>query len=273
MKRRLALVAPLLLVALGCASVDGNPHLDRCLKAEGGSTTLADRCRRALDWGGLSARQQAAAWTNIGVANTELGRDGDALEALDRAVAADPAFASARINRALARARRGQTEGALEDWSEAIDLRPKDPEPRAGRASLLLQSGEPEAALDDLDAALALDPESPDIHFNRGVALAELGRRDDAAQAFGRVIEFAPDDASAHLRRGLLFAEDDPERALRDLDAAIERAPRWAAAWATRGRLRERLGMREGAGDDYRRAFELGHQASWLNEKIEALGG
>lgn len=267
---RLLLIAALSLAAAPAAA---NPWLEPCLKAEGASTTLADRCGRALDWGGLSAREQAAAWTNIGVANAELGRDGDAMGAFDRAAAADPRFAPAFVNRALARARRGMTEAALEDWSRAAALRPDDPEPRLGRASLQLQRGRPEAALEDLNAALALDPENADAHFNRGLALAALNRREAAARAFSRVLALAPGDASAHLRRGLLHAESDPERALADLSEAVRLAPDWAEAWATRGRLQERLGRREAAAEDYRRAFELGHQAQWLNRKIEELGG
>jgi hypothetical protein len=33
------------------------------------------------------------------------------------------------------------------------------------------------------------------------------------------------------------------------------------------------MGNREAAARDYRRAFELGFQAPWLNRRMEALGG
>lgn len=273
---RCLLLALIAAVAAGLAAAPpahANPHLDGCVRAQGSSTALADKCRRAIEWGSLNAREMAAAWTNIGVAYSELGRDGDALGAFDRAALADPRFAPVFINRALARSRRGMTDKALEDWSTAASLRPRDPEPLVGRATLQLQRGRASEALTDLDQAVRLAPGDVDAQFNRGVALEALGRKDDAAQAFSQVLMIDPRDASAYLRRGVILAEKDPARGLQDLDAALSISPNWAAAWATRGRINEAAGRREAAAGDYRRAFELGYQAPWLNQKIEALGG
>lgn len=267
---KLRLVLPLLLLA---APASANPWLSRCLNGQGESANLADACRRAVDYGGLSAREQAVAWTNVGVALSEMGRDGDALSAFANAQAADPRFAPIYTNRALALSRRGRDAEALEDWSQAIALRPESAEPLIGRATLRLQSGRVEAALQDLDRAVAVDPQSADAHYNRGVALAQLGRKDEAAQAFGQVLRIDPQDAAAHLQRGAALLETNPQAALADFDAAVRISPGWAAAWATRGQAQERLGRPEAASADYRRAFELGYQAPWLNRKIEALGG
>ena len=111
------------------------------------------------------------------------------------------------------------------------------------------------------------------MHYNRGLALSALSRGAEAAASFGKVLRIDPNDAAALLQRGLALLPTDPAAALRDLDAAIRVSPNWAAAWATRGQAQEKLGRREAASADYRRAFELGYQAPWLNRKIEALGG
>lgn len=276
-RRGLSLGAGLALLVAGAALVPvpaaAQAYLRNCLEAKGASATLADQCRRALDGGGLSARQQAGAWVNIGVALSEMGRDGDALAAFDRGVAADPNFGAGFINRALARARRGDTGGALDDWGRAIALAPGAAEPLVGRATLQLQRGQAAAALGDLDRAVRVAPQDPDAHYNRGLALSALGRGREAAEAFGRVLRIDPNDAAAHLQRGVALLTLDPSAALRDLDAALRISPNWAAAWATRGQAQEKLGRTEAASADYRRAFELGYQAPWLNRKIEALGG
>ncbi|MFO7856052.1 MAG: tetratricopeptide repeat protein [Paracoccaceae bacterium] len=268
--RRLFLAAPLAFV-MGPAAA--NPYLDTCLDPAAPPATAADQCRRAAEWGGLSAREAAQAWTTAGVALSELERDGDALAALDKAVAADPGYQPGWAMRAISRARRGLTEGALSDWEEALRRAPRDWRTRLARAAFLLREGRADDALADLDRAAAMEPRAPDVHFNRGLALAELGRTEAAREAFGHAIRLDPGDAEAHLRRALTWAEDDPAAALSDLDAAVRLAPDWAAAWATRGRLQERLGDADAAMRDYRRAFELGLQAPWLNERIEALGG
>ncbi|MEM1316599.1 MAG: hypothetical protein AAGI51_18725, partial [Pseudomonadota bacterium] len=60
---------------------------------------------------------------------------------------------------------------------------------------------------------------------------------------------------------------------LRDMSRAIELAPRRADFYAFRGEVLEGMGRVADANRDYRRAFELGLQSPWLNQKIEALGG
>ena len=272
-----ALHAPVLAVALVAALVappaaaQDRASLRVCLDPAASSRGAAEACRRALDRGGLTVREQSAAWTNLGAALTELDRDGDALTAFDRAVAADPAFAPARINRALVRARRGMEDAALADWTEAIRLAPADWEARQGRAGLLLRLGRPEAALADLEAALNRAPREADLHVNRGIALAALGRIGQARAAFDRAVTLAPDDPVPWLERGRLRAEADPQGALSDFTEALRRDPAWAAVHVDRGRLLERLGRTEAALSDYRRAFELGLQDPWLNARIEAL--
>jgi len=268
--RRLLLAASF---AFAAAPAAANPYLDVCLDPATPPATAADQCRRAAEWGGLSAREAAQAWTTAGVALSEMGRDGDALAALDKAVAADPGYQPGWAMRAISRARRGLSEGALSDWEEALRRAPRDWRARLARAAFLLREGRAEDALADLERAAAMAPREPDVHFNRGLALAELGRTEAAREAFGRTIRLDPGDAQAHLRRALTRADGDPRGALSDLDAAVRLAPDWAAAWATRGRLQERMGDAEAAMRDYRRAFELGLQAPWLNERIEALGG
>ena len=52
-------------LAFAAGPASAQVHLRNCMEAKGASASLADSCRRALDAGGLSARQQAGAWVNM----------------------------------------------------------------------------------------------------------------------------------------------------------------------------------------------------------------
>ena len=137
MRRRLLALSLAPAMAGGWAGAAmANPHMKTCLDPDFTAPTIANFCTRALDWGGLKPAEAAAAWTNLGVANSELGRHGQALQAYDAAVAADPAFQPAYANRALAREKRGQVKGALDDFDRALRLNPADAGSLIGRAAL-----------------------------------------------------------------------------------------------------------------------------------------
>ncbi|MEO0683056.1 MAG: tetratricopeptide repeat protein, partial [Pseudomonadota bacterium] len=161
----------LLAAVLAPAPAAANPHLAACVDPASPLRTMAEACRRALDWGGLSRREQAAAWTNTGVALAEFDRHGDALAAYDRAARADAGFAPLYVNRAISRARRGRIDGALEDWTQAIRLSPRDWESRLARSGLLLQAGRAAEALADADAAVRLVPREGAAQHARARAL------------------------------------------------------------------------------------------------------
>jgi len=268
---RLALAAALLAAPAGPARA--NEAFRTCMDPDVSSATMVDFCKRAVEWGGLTRREQAAAWTNVGVGLSELGRHGDALSAYDRAVAADPRFAPAYQNRALARQKRGMVKGALEDFAAALKLDPRDAPTLVARGVFYLERGLPEEALKDLDRAVRFDRDSADAWYHRGRALLMLGETGKAAESFTRTLRLDPNDAAARLQRAAARAKSDPRRARADYDAAVRLAPNWAEAFAARGRFLDAQGDRAGADADFRRAFELGYQAEWLNRRIEAMGG
>jgi tetratricopeptide (TPR) repeat protein len=63
---------------------------------------------------------------NRGVMLQELGRDAEALESWDRAVAADPTYANAWVKRGMGRFMAGQGDLARTDLCEALARAPAD---------------------------------------------------------------------------------------------------------------------------------------------------
>ncbi len=267
------LAAPLALGLIGAGQPAlANPHLKVCLDPGVSAQTMADFCQRALDFGFLSAEEEAAALTNIGVGLSELGRYGDALTAFDKAVARNPRFFAAYPNRALAREKRGQVKGALEDYETALRLRPRDVGSLIGRGVLYLKRGVLDLALKDFETAARLDRKSLDAQYNLGLTYLALGRNGQAASAFTAALRIAPDDPQSYLQRGLALRPVDAAGAERDFAKAMDLRPRWPDPYVARGEMRDARGDREGANADFRRAFELGHQAEWLNQRINEIG-
>ena len=177
------------------------------------------------------APNQIFAMVNLGVLH---GRQGDpeAVEWVDRAVAARPDWGLTHKWRAEVLGMLGRHEEANASWRQAAELAPRDVEYQyraalaaqtsgdvAGSRAYLdrlhavvdahrdsrflegfaLQSaGETAAALAAYDRHLAGAPEHAKSWFNRGLALRDLGRHEEAVESLLRSLELDPDNRSAH---------------------------------------------------------------------------
>lgn len=122
-------------------------------------------------------------WYELGC-ELELTALDQAKDAYERAVAADPDHADARVN--------------------------------LGR--LLHEEGAPAAAEKQYRAALAVEPDHDTAAFNLGVALEDLGRIDDAVRAYERALALDSANADAHYNlAGIYERRGDKHAALRHL--------------------------------------------------------
>jgi Tfp pilus assembly protein PilF len=228
-------------------------------------------CTQALS-GRLTPRQEALAALNLGLARLQLEDFARAEEAFDRALRADPAEARALGGRAQAREAQGKLPAAAVDWNAALALDPRDAGLLAGRGAFRLRAGNPGGAAADFEAAARLEPRETRHRFNLGLALAELGRDAEAERAFSQVIAADPADAGAWLNRARLRAVPNPTQALADFDQAVARGGEWSVPWFERGVLKDSMGRKAEADQDFRRAWELGHRSEFLTERIRAMG-
>jgi tetratricopeptide (TPR) repeat protein len=118
----------------------------------------------------------------------------------------------------------GDLHGALEEVGRAFQFEPTAPDLAAKLADLSLQTGDAVAGLEYAQRAIALGDRSGRAHFLSGTALAAMGRLADAEPEF--------------------------ERAVHDDSTMVE-------GWEYLGRLRDERGNLKGAGEAYRRAYEL----------------
>jgi len=97
-----------------------------------------------------------------------------------------------------------------------------------------------------------------ELHYRRGNLRLEDGLYREALTEFEGQLRIHPEDPAGHLGKGLaLMGLTRNDEALAAIDHAIALKPDFAAAFANRGILRDRMGLSEKALGDYRRALAL----------------
>ena len=117
---------------------------------------------------GLTAKE----WWKKGAALSHLGRDQEALQCCDKALAIDP-------NDAVAWALKGAALGTLGRYQEAIPC---------------------------YDKALAIDPKNADSWASKGAALCLLNRHREAIPCIDKALAIDPQNVSAHQVKRVISA-------------------------------------------------------------------
>lgn len=107
------------------------------------------------------------------------------------------------------------------------------------------------------------------MEYRRGNYRLEDGKPEEALQEFDTVLRKDPNHAPSHLGRALaLMAMRQNDEALISFGVAVEIRPDFAAVYANRGILHDRMGRYPQAIADYRKALtlnlELGDGPGWL---------
>jgi tetratricopeptide (TPR) repeat protein len=146
---------------------------------------------RGLPAAGAGARPDAQML--LGVAYQQLGRAADALQALERAAAADPTNPEALRALAQAYLQAGRPAGdAARLYERALAVQPALAWMRAEYADLLESEGLTERAAGEYRRALVEQPSLAGAWFNLGALLAGRGRTAEATDALGRAVRLDP---------------------------------------------------------------------------------
>lgn len=151
--------------------------------------------------------QVPQAWNNRGNALQELRRPLEALDCFDRAVALNPGYVEAWNNRGNALKDLKRLDEALASYDKALTLRPDYAPAHMNRGNALRDLKLPHHALRAYDQALRLNPRYPEAHLNRGNALRDLHRPEEALASFDHALRARPDYAEAIGNRGNILAE------------------------------------------------------------------
>lgn len=249
--------------------------------------------------------------TQLGLALSEMGRPGDALPHLQRALEAQPWNDGAMLNLAailitkndpdsLAEAKRllahigdaeryakkininlgriAKAEGRYAEALAAIDAAlgfpPAKPATLADRGYVLWKLGRLPEALADLDTAIGLDEEIAPAWLNRGNVLMDLERPQEAERSFARSVDVDPLYSKGWDQLGISRqARGDRAAALEAFNRAVTLDPKDAEAVYNRGNLLADTGRVAEAITDYCRAIEIDPKlaGAWFNRAVLRL--
>ena len=203
---------------------------------------------RALAFGEIRDEAAELAAVMLGVTERVRGRLDAALAALERALELNAANHGARVQRVLVLLRLGRLEDADRDLKILARAAPRDPQALYARGMRALMGGRPQEGLELLQTASEAAPQSVPVLVALGLAHAALGNREQAMQALGRALGMRPWllDVRLILAR-LLLRWNEPQEALKVVDAAPPRQREDPAWHAVRGMALLRLGRREEA--------------------------
>jgi len=118
-----------------------------------------------------------------------MGRQGDAQEALDKAIELDKGLADAYWLRGRLRLKQGASRDAIFDLEHARQLKPSRYDAVADLAVAYADTGRLQKALDSWEEAIAKEPDNATWHFRYGKLLSSSGNGAMAAAHLKRAID------------------------------------------------------------------------------------
>ena len=168
--------------------------------------------------------QDALAWARLAELWLMLGHRDLAREAAETAVGLAPGLERVHVVRGFAALAEIRTREARESFEKAILLDSADPQPRFGLGLAIIRDGDLEEGRRNLEMAVGLDSNSSLMRSYLGKAYFEERRDPLDAQQFEIAKELDPLDPTPYLYDAIRKqSENDPVRALQDIQASIER--------------------------------------------------
>ena len=154
-------------------------------------------------------------------------------------------------------------------------IKETDPDELLNQGVVLLEEGQYDRAIAYFNKAIEINPKYADAYNNRGNAYAKKGQYDKAIADYNKAIEINPRFAAAYNNRGNAYMGNGQyDKAISDYNKAIEINPRDAFAYDNRGFVyMVKLGNKNKACSDWKRACELGDCSKWGNvNKLLCIG-
>ena len=197
-------------------------------------------------------------WKILAVIFKSTGRNSEAVDANQRAVALSPQDREAHYNFANTLKELGRLSEAEVSYKQAITLKPDYTLAHNNLGNTLQELGRLDEAEASYKQAIALKSDYAEAHSNLGVTLKELGRLDEAEASCAQAIALKPDYALAHSSLGNTLQElgrlDEAEASYKQ---AIALKPDFAEAYSNLGVTLKELGRLDEALASYTQAIAL----------------
>ena len=230
----------------------------------------------------LAAMQRAAtllpgdgeALNNLGIVLHNLNRLGEAEASFRRALQIKPDYAEAHCNLgSLLNDMRRQDE-AEASFRRALQIKPDYAEAHCNLGSLLNGVRRQDEAEASFRRALQHRSDLAEAHSNLGNILKDMGRLNEAEASYCRALEIAPHLAEAHNNLGIVLQElARPDEAEASYRKALQIRPDYSDAYANLAHTLSSLGRTNEALACYQRQIELDPEAVSAQHHIAALTG
>jgi tetratricopeptide (TPR) repeat protein len=262
------------------------------LREELKSSKGGQRAQEQTDYKAAIKKLSAVDWFKEGYALAESGKYREAISLYDKAIDADPGYASAYSVRGWAYYKIGDHTSALKDYGRALELKPNYAGALANRSWTLWKMRQYDKALvdanraielapdyarayvlraliylymnnnvnaiEDSNKAIELNPNSALAYLYRGGAYRNIGRYEEAFKDYQKSIWINPADPDVYHNRGYAYLlQKKYEDALRDINKALELDPNSVRALHRRGLVYNQLKDYKGAIRDFSKAIEL----------------
>ncbi|MFN6229150.1 MAG: tetratricopeptide repeat protein [Dolichospermum sp.] len=200
----------------------------------------------------------ASQWLERGNQLWRLRRYPEAIQAFEAAIKQKPKFIHlAYYGKGLALGRSGKYPEAITALQQAVQSQP-DFVPAWDNLSVVYgESNQLDKALAAINQAIQLQPNNPNLYNQKWVVLRDLKKYREAAAAINKAIELSP-RAAFYSNRGVVRDElGDKPGAIDDYNLAIKFNPNYALAYNNRGIVRSELGDKPGAIEDFNQAIKI----------------
>ena len=200
----------------------------------------------------------ASQWLERGNQLWRLRRYPEAIQAFEAAIKQKPKFIHlAYYGKGLALGWSGKYPETITAFKQAVKSQPDFVPAWYYLSVVYRESNQADKALAPIDKAIQLQPNSPNLYNQKYLVLRNLKRYREAAAAIKKAIELSP-RAAFYLNRGYVRNElGDKQAAIDDYNQAIKFNPNYADAYYNRGIVRNELGDKQAAIDDYNLAIKI----------------
>ncbi len=229
---------------------------------------------RSLMHGGMARVERGAATTPFAlykVGNSELeryfepGRIDRAIEAFQRAIAVDAAYAPGYIGLAEAHWRKYKgnrdealLQRALDYADHALSLDSQLVRARVVRGLTRIEMGAPDEAKAEFTLALKLDPANAQAWRGLGAVAMKQGDVAAAESAYTKAVELAPADWDLRTHRAVLYFQTGRfDEALADFETSVRLSPDNPIALRNVGGAQHMLGRYSEAAASFQRSLEI----------------
>lgn len=165
-------------------------------------------------------------WKALGSVFKQMGRNADALNPMQKAVALLPNDAEAHNNLGAILTDLGRLDEAVCRYQRALRIKPDLADAYYNLGNTFTNLGRLTEAETNYRRALEIRPDDAKTHYNLGVILQNLNRLNEAEASYSRALQLKPDYADAHYNLGnLLLKQSSFEQAITHYEQALVVAP------------------------------------------------